>query len=301
MVYSLTRRELALGLTGMAVSLPLVGGARAATPLTAADIVERIKARCAREGVAWRAETVDTFKMGDPQTRVKGIVTTFMATSALIRHAAAAGANMIVSHEPIYWNHLDKTDTVLEDPVYQAKVALGKSLGMVVWRFHDHFHGLKPEPMSEASTEAWGWKKYLRDPNAGFSRIFERPPISLRDLVAELKTAMPSRSLRVIGKPDMMVQRIGSAGHDLDGVINGLNRADVVIVPEIREYDSGEYVRDLVALGEPKAMILIAHERGEEDGMNRCASWLKTFVTEVPVRFISSQEPFWSPGSPAKT
>jgi hypothetical protein len=33
----------------------------------------------------------------------------------------------------------------------------------------------------------------------------------------------------------------------------------------------------------------------EENGMNECARWIKTFITEVPVEFIPAGEPFWSP------
>ena len=29
--------------------------------------------------------------------------------------------------------------------------------------------------------------------------------------------------------------------------------------------------------------------------MINCANWLKTFITEVPVEFIPTAEPFWSP------
>jgi hypothetical protein len=42
-------------------------------------------------------------------------------------------------------------------------------------------------------------------------------------------------------------------------------------------------------------MIILGHAISEEAGMNNCAKWLKTFVTEVPVEFIPAGEPFWSP------
>jgi hypothetical protein len=61
---------------------------------------------------------------------------------------------------------------------------------------------------------------------------------------------------------------------------------------EIREWDCVEYVRDAIALGERKGLILIAHERAEEAGMARCVEWLRTVSADVPVWFIPSGEPF---------
>ncbi len=46
-------------------------------PLTAAQIIDRIKTNV---GVPWKSETVDTFKAGDPNTRVTGVAVTMMAT-----------------------------------------------------------------------------------------------------------------------------------------------------------------------------------------------------------------------------
>jgi hypothetical protein len=53
--------------------------------LTARLVIDRIQRNVA---VPWRADTVDTFKAGDPDTRVRGIATTFMATFDVIQRAA---------------------------------------------------------------------------------------------------------------------------------------------------------------------------------------------------------------------
>ena len=42
-------------------------------------------------------------------------------------------------------------------------------------------------------------------------------------------------------------------------------------------------------------MIVLGHDMSEEGGMEECARWLKTIVTEVPVEFISAGEAFWTP------
>jgi hypothetical protein len=51
-------------------------------------------------------------------------------------------------------------------------------------------------------------------------------------------------------------------------------------------------VRDANALGENKAVIMIAHE---EWGMVSLVDWLKPIVPEVPIRSIRTSDPFLVP------
>ena len=53
----------------------------------------------------WRDVTVDHFKAGDPNTRVTGIVTTYMSNWDTIARAKAIGANMVITHEPTFYSH----------------------------------------------------------------------------------------------------------------------------------------------------------------------------------------------------
>ena len=47
--------------------------------------------------------------------------------------------------------------------------------------------------------------------------------------------------------------------------------------------------------GKRKAIIVLGHVPSEQAGMEECARWLKGFVKEVPVEFIPTAEPFWTP------
>src|SRR5512134_344131 len=73
-------------------------------PLTAEQIVERIKKNV---GIEWKAQTVDTFKAGDPATVVKGIVTTAMPTMDVLKQAVKAGANFVITCEPTFYSRAD--------------------------------------------------------------------------------------------------------------------------------------------------------------------------------------------------
>ena len=48
-----------------------------------------------------------------------------------------------------------------------------------------------------------------------------------------------------------------------------------------------------MAEGKRKALILLGHIPSEQTGMEDCAAWLGTFVTEAPVKFVAASEPFW--------
>jgi hypothetical protein len=70
---------------------------------------------------------------------------------------------------------------------------------------------------------------------------------------------------------------------------------DVIVAGEVREWESVEYARDTVFAGEKKALILVGRVVSEEPGMSLCADWLKTVVTEVPIRHIAAGDPYWRP------
>lgn len=55
---------------------------------------------------------------------------------------------------------------------------------------------------------------------------------------------------------------------------------------------------DPVAAGLPKAMLLCTHLSGEEAGMDKYATWLRTIITEVPVEYIPAGDQFYLPPNP---
>src|SRR6266852_9185936 len=109
--------------------------------LTAQQAIDRIRAKV---GVPWRETTVDAFKAGDPQTVVTGIATTVMATLPVLRQAAAAGRNLIVTFEPTFYNGNDDPGTRATDPVYLAKKAFIEEHRLIIWRFAEHWGARVP-------------------------------------------------------------------------------------------------------------------------------------------------------------
>ena len=67
-----------------------------------------------------QVDTVDTIKSGNGQQICNGIVTTFMATAEVIQKTIDLKANFITTHEPTFYNHLDETEWLQQDQVFQV-------------------------------------------------------------------------------------------------------------------------------------------------------------------------------------
>ncbi len=264
--------------------------------LTAGQLIARIQQNA---GVPWRAQTVDTIKAGSPDTVVKGIATTMVATLDLLKRANAAQKNFIVVHEPTFYSGAEDefhARNNAEDPLVLSKKSYIESNGLVVWRFHDHWHAQKPDGIIRGMGVALGWEKYQAPDNV---RLYTLPKTTLEELARQIRDKLKDRALRVIGDPSAPVSTVafnpGSTGVALVQRYMSGNEADVLVCGEPGEWDSGEYVRDSVAAGKKKGMIILGHDMSEEGGMAECARWLRTFVTEVPIEFMPAGEAFWTP------
>ena len=258
--------------------------------MTAAEIVNRIKERLAEQKIAWRTQTVDTFKAGNPETAVRGIATTGMATFDMIKRAASSGKNFVITHEPTFYNHQDDTTLLTDDATYIAKQRFIAEHSMVVWRFHDHAHALRPDPLVAGSARALGWSQYAmpNDP-----RRYVLPPTTLGALAADVARRVKGRSIRVVGDPNLTVSRIilGPGW----GVPNLVPDVDVSVGGEAPEAGGhAEYVLDAAAAGQPKGLIILGHMMSEDFGMKEVADWLRAFLTDVAIDWVPAGEPFSS-------
>ena len=255
--------------------------------MTARDLVTRIQQKLAADGIQWRTQTVDTFKAGRPDTTVRGIATTGMATFDVLRRASAAGRNFVITHEPTFYNHQDQTDALASDPTYLAKLRFIDDQGLVVWRFHDHAHMLRPDPLVAGSERVLGWTQYA----SPGERVYVLPPTTLRALAADVARRVNGRFIRVCGDPDMKVTRVAlGPGYGVPPLTQAF---DVSIGGEQQESGgNAEYAMDAQALGHPRGVILLGHMMSEDWGMREVADWLRAFVTEVPVEWIAAGEPF---------
>jgi putative NIF3 family GTP cyclohydrolase 1 type 2 len=239
--------------------------------------------------------TVDVIKEGDPKTPVNGIITCMFATMDVLKQAVSKNCNLIIVHEPLYYNHLDETKMFQNDPVFLEKKQFINDHKLVIWRFHDYIHSMKPDGIETGMVSKLGWKEYAVK---GTTNQFVLPETTLKDLLKNLKLVFPKNAFYVVGNPDMKLKNVrlaagapGSARHI--SLLEDKN-VDVVIGGEAQQWETYEYMRDAVDQGRNKAIIFLGHINSEEAGMDYCSLWLKSFIKNVPVYFVECGPSFWS-------
>jgi putative NIF3 family GTP cyclohydrolase 1 type 2 len=241
------------------------------------------------------ANTVDTVKCGDPAQEVTGIVTTFLASYAVIQQAVRLGANFIITHEPTFYNHLDRTDWLADNPVYTAKRRLLDEHHIVVWCFHDHWHRYEPDGITTGVIKTLGWEAYpLQD-----SYIVTIPATTVGALVAELKARLGIDTVSVVGRLSMpcrhVAMMVGAPPAEWQMAALAHTDVDVVVTGEVREWETSEAARDAVAQGLDKALIVLGHAKSEEPGMAYLVEWLKQRFPDLPIAHVPVGDAFIYP------
>jgi putative NIF3 family GTP cyclohydrolase 1 type 2 len=300
----LSRREFAALIAGA----PLVLARPAlAAATTAGDLFERMQQQI---GVPWKSETVDGIKAGQAATTITGIITTALASLAVLQQAVKHGANVVVTHEPAFYSSNDARvppparggfqtappagAESRPDPVYAAKNALVDRHRLVIIRLRDHWRARQPDPLAQGLGAALGWKNH----QAANAATYEIPRVSLEQLVTHTSRALGLRGgIRVIGDPRTPVRRVGllPGSTPLAAAVETMPGVDAIVAGEVREWETVEYARDVVRSGQRKGLILVGRIVSEDPGMRLCADWLKTLVTGVPVRHLAAGDPYWRP------
>lgn len=247
------------------------------------------------------AATRDKILYGDPDQELKGIVTTCYASVEVIRQAAAKGANLIVCHEALFWNHGDHTDWLKDNKTFQDKTALLQEAGIVVWRDHDYIHsgiplkdGVYTDGIFYGLMKILGWEEYLTcDPVREWPAKFTLPATTVRALGQELMSRLRLNGIKVIGSPDSPVHKVWIPGH-IDGrndreIIQTIEAEDIdtILSLECIDYTVSEYIRDSTMSGHPRTILATGHFNTEEPGMEYMLTYLPQALGEdVPCSFV---------------
>jgi putative NIF3 family GTP cyclohydrolase 1 type 2 len=261
-------------------------------PITALQLVERIRAKSAAPA---SVDMEDYIIAGDPTTAATGIATTAIATLDCLQKAAAGGKNLIVTLEPMFWADNDSLNRFEGDAEFKAKRDFIRGRNLVVFHLHDHWPAEGPDGIAVGMAKELGWEGYVTD--AAKPTHFKLPPTTLLGLAKDLSAKLNDRTLRVIGDPSLPVANVAAHWGNAAQIptIHLLNESvDAVLVGYTHEWESVEYVQDMIATGQKKSMILLGESRSEQAGMKYCAEWLKSFIQEVPVEFIPVIEPYWN-------
>ncbi|MCL6444336.1 MAG: Nif3-like dinuclear metal center hexameric protein [Alicyclobacillus sp.] len=261
------------------------------------DIIEKLT-----ESVGHIENTVDTLKSGDELAQVTGIATTFMPTYSVLKRAAALGLNLVIAHEAPFYHHQDEVDILKDDAVYIAKRKLIQDAGLAIFRFHDHMHRRNPDQIVEGLIRELGWEAYVDEPcMKGILPLYVSPltipTMTVREVAEHLKKRLGVPYVRTVGDLSMSCSRVGLLPGYCGGGVIAIPyfqhaNLDLVIVGEGPEWETPEYVRDAVALGQDKALIIVGHSSSEAAGMKALAESIKGMFPSVPVSFLAEESLF---------
>ncbi|WP_192347019.1 Nif3-like dinuclear metal center hexameric protein [Algoriphagus sp. Y33] len=233
------------------------------------------------------AQTVDTLKSGNKNQVVTGIVTTMFATITVIRKAIELNANFIIAHEPTFYNHLDETTWLDNDPIYEFKRKLLDEHGIAVWRNHDYVHSLEIDGVQAGVVRELDWEAFYKQ-----DAVLNLPETTLGDLISHVKSKMNLPALRYVGDLSQKASKIlllpGAIGGRRQIELLMKEKPDVLICGESPEWETPEYVRNANEMGEKLGLIVIGHSASEEGGSGFMAEWIRKNTLGVPVSHIPS-------------
>ena len=228
---------------------------------------------------------------------MKGVVTTSMATLAVLQQGVKAGANLFVTAQPTFYSRNDASAPPSPDPIVSAKSDFIGKNNLVIFRLSEHWKMRQPDPHAQGLATALELTRYR---SAADPLRFDVPAMTMAAVAALVKSKLQSKGgIRAVGDPRLKVQRIGilPGTTPIQAALRMLPNVDVIVAGEVREWESVEYARDNAFAGKNKGLILVGRVVSEEPGMEVCAAWLRTIVPEVGVRYIRAGDPYWRPVS----
>ncbi|MDO4198979.1 MAG: Nif3-like dinuclear metal center hexameric protein [Erysipelotrichaceae bacterium] len=269
------------------------------------EIIDTIKNNSHDEwnGIKIKPETTrDKILYGNPDQECTGIVVTLFASADVIRKAKELGANFIIVHEALFWNHGDHTDWLVYNRTYKEKIAL---LGdMCVWRDHDYIHaginmnGEYRDGIFVGLMNELGWNDYLVN-SYEQPRQFRIPSKPVKELGKELMEKLGLSGIKYTGDIEGNAENVYITSHIIGPLDNKEtefienNDIDTVLAMEITDFTVSEYIRDSAMLNLNKRVLAVGHFNMEEPGMKFFSEYLKDlFNNKVPVEFVRSGEAF---------
>lgn len=231
-------------------------------------------------------ESCDCIKAGNPKKEVKKVCVTMFATIDVIKKAVVNGVDLIITHEPLFYRHMDDADS---ERNVDAKKELLEKHGITVYRYHDHPHFNKPDIIIEGELRKLklsGKIKYTD--RFGIVDILLDEPKTATEIAAICKKNLDIDCVRIAGasdiKSDIVTFTPGALG---EAVLNELRREDsqIVICGETCEWQICEYARDAYQLGFNKSLIPLGHAVSERDGMEYTADILKEMFPLLDVEY----------------
>ncbi|QHW34072.1 transcriptional regulator [Paenibacillus rhizovicinus] len=242
--------------------------------------------------VGFNEHSIDTLKSGSPSAEVKKIAVMFMTTYAGIKQAAEAGVDLIITHEPTFYNHADEVGRLAGDPIYERKRALIDESGIAIFRLHDYVHQYKPDGILLGMLKKLEWEAYADSQDMHLLTVPESETQTVRTIMDHLKIKLGIDSMLGAGDLERPVTRFvlspGAPGFAMHMDFFRKYDMDLLIAGETHEWETNEYIRDAIDMGIARNLLVIGHQKSEESGMTVVVEMLREAFPEVEVVFMES-------------
>lgn len=235
-------------------------------------------------------KTCDTLKAGSADKEVKKVAVCCFPEVKAVKEAAEWGADLFITHEPMYFDHWDKEPVL---PIAKAKKALVDATGMAVYRYHDHPHMAPIDLICAGEIEQLGLKgKYAERMGLGQNHFTLDEPITPRALAKLIEDKIGVAHVRICGVTDEPCTKLSLGWGAPGGIMEELSNdvTEIVVVGECCEWQNAEYARDAAQLGFKKSLLILGHCGSERDGMKYIAGLLKEKFPGIEVKYIESRE-----------
>lgn len=241
-------------------------------------------------GPLWEDRTCDTCKAGDPNAEVTRVAVSMFATVDIVRQAKEWGAQLLIVHEPTYYNHWDEHS---DDYFEVEKRRFIEASGLTVYRYHDHPHCTDPDIITVGEINYLGLDCAIEESGDTYpTRLRLNAPMTPRQLAKHIEDKLGVAHVRIAGAADAPCTCVSLMVGTPGGLEQELLRpaTEVIITGEICEWALGEHVRDAAQLGYRKAILVLGHIGSERDGMKYAAQILKDRQPQLDVRYFEGGE-----------
>lgn len=223
-----------------------------------------------------------------PDVEVKGILVCWMANAGARQTALERRANLIIAHESPYYTTPNFDPGCPHPDTWQVNVAIKKFYAENRIAFIQSHRTLDSFCIARLFSEHLGFPlPIVHQGYKGFefTLVYDLPPITFAELVADLKKRMKLSRVRTsLCKPDKIIRRVGLGwgGVSLSSNLQYMelllqNRVEVVIGGEVDEY-AMEYYRE-----SSMEWIELGHYASEIIGLEKAAQVIAKQFSEIPV------------------
>lgn len=234
--------------------------------------------------------TCDTVKAGDPEKEIRKVGITMFATVDTVRAAKEWGADMLIVHEPTYYEHMEN---YIPCEVVDRKKALIEESGMVVYRYHDRMHNRDTDQITEGELHYLGLSGKFEKTQyfASYSLTLDTP-LTATELAEMMESKLNIAHVRIAGEKNKKSTRLALCLGTPGGVFDLLRdeSIEIVLTGEACEWMLAEYARDAAALGINKTLIVMGHIGSERDGMRLLAKRLGERHTDIEIKYFECGE-----------